>query len=87
MVGSLDLFAGAGKVRFLGTFLLLGGGSTFQIHLDDHVCHRFGVPTDPDDIFIGQPPGLFAQQLTATHQRNRCWRWVYTFDELHGAPP
>src|SRR5687768_16484943 len=62
MIGSVDPFAGTGKMRFRGT-TLLGNLATLLVHLDDDARHRLRVSSDQRDLLIGHRFRFLAEQL------------------------
>src|SRR5262245_36955111 len=85
MIGSVDPFAGSGKLRLRGT-LLLGNSALLPIHLDHDASHRLCVPADVLDVLIGHRFRVLTEQFTTTRDRNRIRFLFRTMEYIHSAP-
>src|SRR5262245_23453987 len=85
MIGSVDPFAGSGKLRLRGT-VLLGNAALLRVHLDHDVSHRLCVSADVLDVPISHRFRVLAKQFPTAGDRNRLRPWFHMFDVLHGHP-
>lgn len=85
MIGSVDPFAGSGKICLRST-VLLGNAALLLVHLDHDARHRFCVPTDVLNVLIGHRFRVVAEQFPTASDRNRFGSWIGLFDVLHGTP-
>ena len=85
MLGSVDPFAGWGKLRLRGT-LLLGNSALLPIHLDHDASHRLRVPADVLDVLIGHRFRVLTEQFTTTRDRNRIRFLFRTMEYIPSAP-
>ena len=85
MIGSVDPFAGSGKLRLRGT-VATRNVALLLVHLDDDASHRLGVPADVLDVLIGHRFRVLAEQFPTARDRNRLRPRIRMFDVLHGHP-